>query len=245
MICRVFSAGRRGGFTLVELLVVITVLGILAALVMGGAQSVIRSGRIAASLSNMKQLTGALLTFAVDNNNMLPSSGANIPTWDLQIFPYLGINDGYSGSPSSPQVKSGLDLKIYRCPLDQRNVDPAKAFYPRSYGITGTAINFANQNGGIVGRLPGEGMRLAAVPKPGQYVILCRVMRAWESAFNLVGAGACSAYNGPYLHVPSDWEAYRPIFGGKVPYGFADGHVALLNLQEALLVYPVDWDVNK
>lgn len=240
-----FSAARRRGFTLTELLVVLTGLGMLVGLVVGGAQSAIRSARTAGSLSHMKQLTGALLAFAAENNNMLPTQGERLPVWDLQIFPYLGIDDGYLGSPDYPQVKPDLDLEVFQCPLDRRQGSPGNAFYPRSYGITASAIHFNGYDAGIPGRQDGEGIRLAVVSKPSQYVILCRVKKDWESASNRVGGGAYSIYNGPYLHIPSEWETYRPIFGGKVPYGFADGHVALLSLPEALLVYPENWTIHK
>jgi prepilin-type processing-associated H-X9-DG protein len=165
-------------------------------------------------------------------------------TWDLQVFPYIGILDGYSGSPQNPQLKLGLDLAVFRCPLDSRKVSPANAFYPRSYGITASAVYMPPFSGGISGRRVGEGIRLAIVSKPSQYVILCRVVKDWESTSNVVGIGAQSVYNGPDPANAKLWEAYRPLFGGKVPYGFADGHVALLNQQEALLVNPNTWNIN-
>jgi prepilin-type processing-associated H-X9-DG protein len=203
----------------------------------------------------MRQLTAALLNYAADNNNMLPDSrnpdGSWFYSWDLLTFPYLGIQDGYSGSPLSPQVKPGLDLDVLRCPLDSRKASPADAFYPRSYGITATAVYFVlpgdNQpfGGGIPGRRRGEGMRLSVVAKPSQYVILCRVGKDWEVSPNTVGFLAQHIYNGPDPRNPALWEQYRPLFGGKTPYGFADGHVALLDQQEALLVNPNDWNVNK
>jgi prepilin-type N-terminal cleavage/methylation domain-containing protein/prepilin-type processing-associated H-X9-DG protein len=251
----VFSAGRRGGFTLTELLVVIAVLGILAALVVGGAQSAIRSGRTAGTLSNMKQLTSALLAYAAENNNMLPDSrypgGGFHYSWDLQLFPYLGIQNGYSGTELDPKLRQGLDLKLFRCPLDSRQMSPDRAFYPRSYGVTAAAVYMVVPgsaqpfDGGISGRRQGEGIRLAAVPKPGQFVVLCRVPKDWETTNNVVGVQAQSIYNGPDPMNPATWEPYRPLFGGRTPYGFADGHVALLNQQEALLVNPNTWSINK
>ena len=87
--------GRSVAFTLTELLVVLAVMAVLAALLWGGAQSAIRSTRSGASLANMKQLTVALLAYAADNNNMLPGSRtpSGLPdySWDLQVFPYLGV----------------------------------------------------------------------------------------------------------------------------------------------------------
>jgi len=246
---------RSAGFTLIEMLVVVAVIAVLALLAFGSFQSAMRSSKTAGSLSNMRQLTGALLNFAADNNNMLPSSRGSDQsfryTWDLQIFPYLGISDGFSGSTTSPKLKPGLDLDVFRCPLDSRKPSPADAFYPRSYGITASAVYMVlpgnNQpfGGGIPGRVRGEGMRMVFVSKPASYVILCRVGRDWEVSGNTVGVQSQSIYNGPDPENPSLWEQYRPLFGGKTPYGFADGHVALLNQQQALLVSPNTWKVSK
>ena len=248
-------AACRAGFTLIELLVVIAVIAVLAMLAFGGAKSAIRSSQTAGSLSNMRQLTGALINFAADNNNMLPSSrDANnvlLPAWDLQIFPYLGVNDGYSGSPESPQLNPGLGLELFRCPLDSRKVGASDAVYPRSYGVTGTAVywrvggNPTKNSGGIAGRRIGEGMRLSAVAKPASYVILCRVAQQNEVGLNTVGILDGSVNNGPDPANDKLWEEYRPLFGGKAPYGFADGHVSMLNKDQALPVNPSTWNVHK
>lgn len=262
MVPRSFSAGCRPprparcfAFTLTELLVVIAVAAVLAIFAFWSAQSAMRSSKTAGSLSNMKQLTAALLNYAADNNNVLPSSRESDMSmrypWDLQIFPYLGINDGFSGPPDSPILKPGLALNVFRCPLDSRQVSPAKAFYPRSYGITASAVymvlpgNYQPFGGGIPGRPMGEGMRMSLVSKPSAYVILCRIGKDWEDNISTVGVQARSVYNGPDPANPVLWEQYRPLFGGKTPYGFADGHVDLLNQQEALLVSPNTVDMSK
>ena len=242
-------------FTLTEMLVVMAVIAVLALLAFGSFQSAMQSSKTAGSLSNMRQLSGAFLNYAADNNNMLPNSRnpdqSLCYAWDLQLFPYLGISDGFSGSTTSPKLKPGLDLDVFRCPLDARNASPSGSFYPRSYGVTASAVYWIvpgdNQpfGGGIPGRRRGEGMRMAVVSKPSTYVILCRVGKDWEVSGNTVGVQSQSIYNGPDPMNPATWEPYRVLFGGKTPYGFADGHVALLNKQEALLVNPNTWDVNK
>jgi prepilin-type N-terminal cleavage/methylation domain-containing protein/prepilin-type processing-associated H-X9-DG protein len=238
-----------GAFTLTELLLVITIMGVLAALVVGVANGTIQSGRTAGSLSNMKQLTGALLSYAAENNNLLPDSldsdGALNYCWDLQLFPYLGIQNEYNGT-ISPQMSTGLDLKVFRCPLDSRQMVPNRLFYPRSYGVTASAVcmSLGGGNavtGGILGRRPGEGIRLAVVTKPSQYVILTRVLTTWESVDNLVGRHSFSLYDGPDVNLKPGqhgWENDWGCFKGKTAFGFADGHVALLTPQEAALVDP-------
>ena len=201
----------------------------------------------------MKQLTVALLAYAADNNNMLPGSRtpSGLPdySWDLQVFPYLGIQNGYSGTEISPQLSKGLNLEVFRCPFDSRRMAPGRPFYPRSYGITGTAINLPRMDGGIPGRRQGEGIRLIWVPKPSQYVILTRIPKVWESEVNQVGYRiGFHAYNGPNVNLKPGqpgWDDEWGCFGGKTAFGFADGHVAWLPPQEASLVDPNFWTIKK
>jgi prepilin-type N-terminal cleavage/methylation domain-containing protein/prepilin-type processing-associated H-X9-DG protein len=246
------------GFTLVELLVVIALVAILASLLFGTVQSQIRSAKVANSLSNMRQLAGALINFTAENNGRFPDwfSGSNserIP-WDLNILPYLGINDAYTGPPTAAVMKPGLKLDMFRCPLDTRRAVQSGAAYPRSYGITGATVyypvpsNGAMFSGGIPGRRLGEGLRLVHVTKPGRYVILTRVWRPFETPENAVGVLSYSVFSGPDLNVPPgspNWERGWGIFGGKTPYAFADGHVSLVSEEEAKDLHPHRWRYDK
>ena len=247
----------RAAFTLTELLVVVAVVVALALLAFWSFQSAMRSSKTAGSLANLKQLTGALLNFATDNNNMFPNcldpvTQAQSYSYDVQLLPYLGINEGHSGSPSSPNLRPGLGLDVFRCPLDPRKSSPSDAFYPRSYGITTVTVcapkpNGGAATGGISGRRKGEGLRLLRLRSPAKFVILCRYEKSWEdySNFSKVGSTARSVNDGPEAEDAMRWDAYHPEFGGKTPYGFADGHVALLNRQESLAIKPFRYDVNK
>jgi prepilin-type N-terminal cleavage/methylation domain-containing protein/prepilin-type processing-associated H-X9-DG protein len=245
-----FFANRRTAFTLTELLVVISIIGLLAALVVGGVQSAMRSGKGAKSLSNMKQLTSAYLLCAADNNGQFPSvqiPGKGLqPTWDLQSLPYLGIDNAVeTTNPTSPKLKPGLNLDILFCPLDKRKSDRANGFYPRSYGLTYCTLNHAGYDGGIT-RYAGEGIRLNQIPKPGKYVLLVRFHRSFENSNNVVGSYGGYPSPGPNPTKSSDpveAESWA-IYGGKTPYAFADGHVQMLTPAEALPLWPLTWNVT-
>jgi prepilin-type processing-associated H-X9-DG protein len=235
---------------LIELLVVIAVVAILAALVFVGAQSAMRSSGSVKSLSNMKQLAGALINCAGENNGQfpsyrIPSSGIQ-PTWDLQCLPYLGISDAVeTPDPYTPTLKQGLGLDLFLCPLDKRKSDKASGYYPRSYGLTYVTVAHV-YDGGIL-RNQGEGIRLSQIPKPGGYVLLVRFHRPYETTDNVVGAFAKHVYGGPSptnLSDPVQAESWA-IYGGKTPYAFADGHVQMLTPEQALPLYPLTWNVNK
>ncbi len=191
------TGGREGrggpsGLTLVELIVVIAIIAVLALLAFVVGKGAVRSARGAKTLGNMRQLTGAMLGFTSDHNGMMPSAlqsnGTYEFSWDLQILPNLGIEDGYTGTPANPKLRLGLNLDVFRCALDSRKTASGAA-YPRSFGITPSAIYM---------------------------------------------------YAGPGR---TEWSGGLP--NGKTPYGFADGHAALLTQEEAKKVDPLTWSVNK
>jgi hypothetical protein len=246
----------RVAFTLTEMLVAVAVVVALAFFGLGAMRNALKSARSSQSLANMRQISAGLLSYVADNQGKFPDNREPDLSfkfsWELQIFPYIGIEDGYSGAQTNPQVKPGLNLEMFCCPLDARKISPADAFYPRSYGITAATVymvvpGLSNQpfDGGISGRRLGEGLRMSVIRSPSKYVLLCRGGKDWETTANKVGALSQSVYNGPDPKNPPLWEAYRPVFGSKTPYVFADGHAAFFDQQEALEIQPYMMDVTK
>ncbi len=105
----------HAAFTLVEMLVVIGVIAILAALLLPVVSQSKELGRSTACLSNLRQIGISLQLYVQDNNNKLPvmydalfatnaASTTNHATIDLVLSNYLG----------SP--------KILHCPSDNKNV---------------------------------------------------------------------------------------------------------------------------
>lgn len=60
------------GFTLIEMLVVLAILGLLASLILASLGRVRRRGDEIQALSNLRQLGTAITTYAMDNNSKLP-----------------------------------------------------------------------------------------------------------------------------------------------------------------------------
>ena len=97
---------RRAGFTLVELLVVITIIGILVGLLMPAVESVREAGRRTVCANNVKQMALACLTHE-SKNGFFPTGGwgwewAGDPNlgftrrqpggWHFNILPYMGLD---------------------------------------------------------------------------------------------------------------------------------------------------------
>lgn len=70
---------RRRGFTLVELLVVVAIIVILAALALAVVPRMMKRGRLAKSVNNMRQIGNMTATYAADNGNRLPAMRTVVP----------------------------------------------------------------------------------------------------------------------------------------------------------------------
>jgi prepilin-type N-terminal cleavage/methylation domain-containing protein/prepilin-type processing-associated H-X9-DG protein len=78
------------GFTLVELLTVIAIIGILAAILIPVVGSVRKSAQTSACSTNLRQVSLGVILYAQDNRNTLPSARDSSGNW-LGI--YRGIRD--------------------------------------------------------------------------------------------------------------------------------------------------------
>ena len=99
-------APRRIAFSLVELLVVITIIGILIALFLPAVQAAREAARRMQCENNLKQIGLGLLNYESDNGMFPPgglptggNSGSYGTSWWMRIFPYVelaNVSDRYS-----------------------------------------------------------------------------------------------------------------------------------------------------
>jgi len=138
-------------FTLIEMLVVISLIGILAALALvsfGGAQ---KQARDTTRKSDLKQYQTAIENYASKNNGLYPVSGSTVIS---------------SGAVCTA-------LAIGTCPADPKNVSPLEYRYigtATSYAVwarlENKSVNWVNCSNGKNGELPTTTTVTATCPIP-------------------------------------------------------------------------------
>lgn len=83
---------HRSAFTLIELLTVIAIIGILAAIIIPTVGSVRETAKASACISNLRQVGLSAILYSNDNKGRLPDAGANNdPQWARTLSAYLAV----------------------------------------------------------------------------------------------------------------------------------------------------------
>ena len=143
------SRVRRRGFSMVELLILIGIVVLLAAIILPAVSRAREMGRRTVCVSHIGQLTAAWLTYATDNDGHLPNQWGS-PAWRGGLTAEQLAAEGIRGlfvyrDPSTTIPRGQLwpylrDLKTYTCPDD-----------PQEFHW----VNHAAAAGGPTGAMPG------------------------------------------------------------------------------------------
>jgi prepilin-type N-terminal cleavage/methylation domain-containing protein len=147
---------REQGFTLIELLVVIAIIAILAAMLLPALGKAKCKANQISCMSNMKQLTTALVLYTGDSGDYYPSNsavnpfGANLGNW------VTGWLDWGSGQPIGANTNTDYlaagslgpymsrNLGCYKCPAD---------IYPGQNGPRIRSVSFNSFFGDYAGKM--------------------------------------------------------------------------------------------
>jgi len=197
---------RTKGFTLIELLVVIAIIAILAAILFPVFARAREKARQNSCLSNVKQLTLALLMYVNDYDERFPGSASGWlhgPTWKGKIYPYV------------------KNAGIYKCPshfptslstMAQDNIPGTTTQFPKSYVANGCPNNICWWPGTSVMSYDGSGLYEAEIAQPAETLAIGEGTADWA----------------PYFDQSPDYVAQTkqlwPLHSGVSNYGFCDGH---------------------
>ncbi len=217
----------NSAFTLIELLTVIAIIGILAAIIIPTVGKVRQSAKSTQCLSNLRQIGMAFNLYPSDNKGRFPRTGLNPrPTdpsrkdalWYSAITPYIQ-NSAIAATNA-----------VYRCPSEEAQVDPARINSTVQY-----TASRALERSGSATLVTGVGAKPEEIPN------ISRTFLVIDSWVNQTGASTGISPHGTLTYAQlttsisgtpdaSTTVSYRHNSGVNVV--FVDGHTARLSFDE-------------
>jgi prepilin-type N-terminal cleavage/methylation domain-containing protein/prepilin-type processing-associated H-X9-DG protein len=165
---RLRRPARPHGFTLVELLVEIAIIGVLLALLLPAVQAAREAARRSQCQSNLRQIALALHNYH-DAHRFFPAShDMKLWSWIAHTLPFLeegALHDQLDlkqhffrpGSPNGPPGVS-VPLSILQCPSDSRSGTVSRALPGAAFAYTSYLGNTGTQGGVPLASFRGDGM---------------------------------------------------------------------------------------
>ncbi len=226
------AAHVRAAFTLMEILVVVSIILVLAAIALPVYSTVLSRANKAVAVNNMRQTTAALISYAGQNDGDFPEE--NIPSgtsWTnaagtlgakvwFNVLPRMsgkkGVGD-YAGNPAAYYTKDNLlFLPGAEYPLGTRNEKPFFAF----------ALNTKLQRKDSATKLKGTA-KLAQITNPGRTVAFMEEGVPGEKKAMPIQP----AYEG---EPKTAGRSFVERYGGQGVVTFLDGHAETFAAKDLL-----------
>ena len=206
-------SSQAKGFTLIELLVVIAIIAILAAILFPVFAKAREKARQISCASNLRQLGLAILQYAQDNDESLPSStDGTAGAGQTGGWVFYTV---FADSPGAFDVTRGSiypytkSAQVYVCPSDSYGQASGDSYAINSCVVSATE----GANGYRVGR------NLAAFDDTSLWMLLCEE----ADTGGAVDAGTGSTNDGYFFEQQQDNFSRRHTNGSELL--FLDGHV--------------------
>ncbi len=225
-----YRSKHNSGFTLIELLVVIAIIAILAAILFPVFAKARAKAQQASCLSNIKQLTLAVLMYATDNDDHLPPWGIGVTaaesiflgnaygpnnTWLDAVYPYVK-NEG-----------------IYFCPSHaEAGKTVTQLGWPPSTDPDALVASYATSM--IPGWDGSMSLPLGAIHRPADRIAFCPGPGVNGPGYDPLWGGRADFIT--YVADGGSGAGVRHNEGGN--YGFLDGHAKWISMAESL----ADWN---
>lgn len=232
------TAGRRSprAFTLIELLTVIAIIGILAAIIVPTVGAVRRSANESKSKSNLRQIALAMNLYADENKDKFApgyyyKAGEGERIWPAELVPYVGLKTKIYSANQSLFVSPLAEIPV-------NDGSPNAGVIPFTYSVHGVLCPDISSGDT---RLP-----RGQVPRPTRVILVAeatqRTSTYSNASFNTPTAFRTrnSSQNLGDL-IPTDTDAdgtggaLRYRARDKAPAAFVDGHVE--SLQKGTVTY--------
>jgi prepilin-type N-terminal cleavage/methylation domain-containing protein/prepilin-type processing-associated H-X9-DG protein len=196
---------RTHGFTLIELVVVITVVTILTGLFLAGVNAALEKSRQTRMLNQLRQMGLAAGLYMTDNDGQFPQSQHQHKSWIGSLPPYMGV----TGTPSPADLR-----RLFLSPVE---TVPTRTY---SYAINDLLTPRPNGDANI------DFSNALRVSHLSETILFAPMAGGYEGSdhYHFASDGFMpAAFKGQVAVEP---------FGGRSVYLFADGHVETLAWSE-------------